>query len=179
VVCVSWDDARAYVDWMAKRTGKPYRLLSEAEWEYAARGQTSLGVYPRVWFGDDEKNVCQYGNGADQKARESIELAKLWKISPCDDGFAYTSPAGHYAPNPFGLYDMAGNAWQWTEDCYHDSYDDAPSDGSAWTSGAWACSSRVVRGGSWSTFPLRAAQRYRSAGVFVGTGFRVARTLSP
>jgi formylglycine-generating enzyme required for sulfatase activity len=180
VVCVSWDDAMAYVDWMAKKTGKPYRLLSEAEFEYAARGRTSPGSYPRFWFGNDEKDLCRYGNGADQKARDSIDAAKSWTIAPCNDGYAYTSPAGHYEPNAFGLYDMAGNAWQWMADCYHDSYTGAPADGSVWTTGT--CSSgRVVRGGSWYYLPgdLRAAQRVRySVGIF-NVGFRVARTLTP
>jgi formylglycine-generating enzyme required for sulfatase activity len=76
LVCVSWNDAKAYVDWTAKKTGKPYRLLTEAEWEYAARGQTSPGTYPRFWFGNDAKAFCQNGNGADQKAQDSIEGAK-------------------------------------------------------------------------------------------------------
>jgi formylglycine-generating enzyme required for sulfatase activity len=119
VVCITWNDAKAYTDWIAKKTGEPYRLLTEAEFEYAARGQTSPGNYPRFWFGDDDKAFCQNGNGADQKARDSIEGAKNWKnwaIVPCDDGYAYTSSAGHFTPNAFGLYDMAGNAWQWTED---------------------------------------------------------------
>jgi hypothetical protein len=139
------------VDWLAKKTGKPYRLLSEAEWEYAARGRTSPGAYPRFWFGNDEKDLCRYGNFADQKYGVSD--------APCNDGYDHTSPAGHYAPNAFGLYDMLGNAWQWTADCHHDSYNGAPADGSAWTTGC-SDSYRVVRGGSWHFNPrsLRAAQ---------------------
>src|SRR5262249_7105541 len=117
VVCVTWDDAKAYVVWLAKKTGKPYRLLTDAEWEYSARGRLSPGAYPRFWFGDDEKDLCRYGNGADQTARDRIEAAKNWTVAPCNDGHAYTSPAGRYEPNAFGLYDMAGNALQWTEDC--------------------------------------------------------------
>jgi formylglycine-generating enzyme required for sulfatase activity len=181
VVCVSWDDANAYAKWLAKKTGKPYRLLSEAEWEYAARGRTSPGTYPRFWFGNDEKDLCRNGNGADQKARDSIEAAKNWTIAPCNDGYAYTSPAGHYELNAFGLYDMAGNAWQWTADCYHDSYGGAPADGSAWTTGT--CALRVLRGGSWNNDPqiLRSADRVRNRPVFRSNfvGFRVARTLTP
>jgi formylglycine-generating enzyme required for sulfatase activity len=180
VVCVSWDDANAYVEWVAKTTGKPYRLLSEAEFEYAARGQTSPGAYKRFWFGNDEKEFCQNGNGADQKARDSIAAAKNWTIAPCNDGYAYTSPAGHYTSNAFGLYDMAGNAWQWTADCYHDSYNGAPADGSAWTDKA--CNSdRVARGGSWDDNPrsLRAAHRGKSTGGNDFVGFRLARTLGP
>jgi formylglycine-generating enzyme required for sulfatase activity len=181
VVCVSWDDANAYTKWLAKKTSKPYRLLSEAEFEYAARGRTSPGVYPRFWFGNDEKDLCRYGNGADQKARDSIEEAKSWTIAPCNDGYAFTSPAERYEPNAFGLHDMAGNAWQWTADCYHDNYNGAPADGAAWT--ADTCnSSRVLRGGSWyfsGPRSLRAADRYGYSVEYYDIGFRVARTLTP
>jgi formylglycine-generating enzyme required for sulfatase activity len=169
---VSWDDAKAYADWMANETGKPYRLLSEAEFEYAARGQTSPGVYPRFWFGDDEKDLCRHGNGYDRGAG--------WKKAPCSDGYHYTSPAGHYQPNAFGLYDMLGNAWQWTADCWHDNYTGAPADGSAWTSGDCA-RGRVLRGGSWGNDPriLRAAARDWSTDTIDTGGFRVARTFVP
>jgi formylglycine-generating enzyme required for sulfatase activity len=147
-VCLNWSDARAYVEWLARKTEKPYRLLSEAEWEYAARGRTSPGAYPRAWFGDDDKALCQHGNVADQKARDSIPQGR--PLAPCDDGFAHTSPAGHYGPNAFGLYDMSGNVMQWTADCYHPSYDGAPADGTAWTAGG-GCN-RVVRGSAWSQY---------------------------
>ena len=156
-------------------------MLTEAEWEYAARGRTAPGAYPRFWFGDNEKDLCRYGNGADQKARDSIEGTSGWTIAPCNDGYAYTSPAGHFEANAFGLHDMSGNAWQWTADCYHDSYKGAPSDGSAWTAGD--CSSRVVRGGAWDSGPRsrRSARRYGYSteyrGIFLG--FRLARTLTP
>jgi formylglycine-generating enzyme required for sulfatase activity len=174
VVCVSWHDAKAYVEWLAKKTGKPYRLLSEAEFEYAARGRTSPGAYPRFWFGDDEKDLCRYGDFNDRKAGNGN--------APCDDGYANTSPAGHYQPNAFGLYDMFGNAWQWTEDCWQDNYTGAPTDGSAWTSNG--CDrGRVLRGGSWGRDPgyLRAARRYRVADASAsdGLGFRLARVLTP
>jgi formylglycine-generating enzyme required for sulfatase activity len=171
VVCVSWDDATAYAEWLTKETGKPYRLLSEAEWEYAARGQTSPGTYPRFWFGDDEKDLCKYGNFGDLAYGISGPRA-------CNDGYEFTSPAGHYLPNPFGLYDMLGNATQFVADCNHHSYDGAPSDGSAWRTGPLCSSSPVVRGGSWYNDPdhLRAAWRDTySVGNF--GGFRVARTL--
>jgi formylglycine-generating enzyme required for sulfatase activity len=170
VVCVSWDDARAYIGWLAKKTGKPYRLLSEAEWEYAARGRTQPGAYPYFWFGDDDKSKCLYAN--------TFNYA-------CNDGYEYTSQGGHYEANSFGLYDMAGNAWQWTADCYHDSYDGAPVDGSAWIAGD--CSpGRVVRGGSWDRDPSNygaevygAATRYKYTGANDSIGFRVARTTAP
>jgi formylglycine-generating enzyme required for sulfatase activity len=167
VIKVTWNDAKAYVDWLAKKTGKPYRLPSEAEWEYAARGQTRPGNYPRFWFGNDERELCRYGNAATER----------W----CDDGYRYsTSPAGHYEPNAFGLYDMFGNAWQWTADCYHLDYDGAPADGSAWITTCLG-SGRVARGGDWASLPgnLRAAARSAVAGTRMSTGFRVARTLTP
>jgi formylglycine-generating enzyme required for sulfatase activity len=154
-------------------------LLSEAEWEYAARGRTSPGAYPRFWFGDDEKDSCRYGNGADQKAKDNVQ-GLTWTTLPCNDGYAYTSPAGHYTANAFGLYDMAGNARQWTADCWHDNYNGAPADGSAWTA---TCSDsvHVARGGTWYDIPrnLRAAARIRTPGAEVNVGFRVARPLSP
>jgi formylglycine-generating enzyme required for sulfatase activity len=182
VVCVTLDDANAYVDWLAKKTGKFYRLPSEGEWEYAARGRTSPGAYPRFWFGDDPKDLCQYGNSADQKARDNVTGAARWTIAPCNDGHAYTSPAGHFVPNAFGLYDMFGNAWQLTADCPHDNYNGAPADGTAWTTGCrnYYGHLGVVRGGSWNYGPwsLRAASRQMYGGyAFIGVGFRVARTL--
>lgn len=164
-VCVSFDDANAYVAWLSKKTGRHYHLLSEAEWEYAARGRTLPGAYPRFFFGDDDRGVCRYANSGTAK---------------CSDGSEFTSPARQYPPNAFGLFDMAGNAWQWTADCYHDSYDGAPADGSAWTGGG--CSDgHVVRGGSWSSDSviLRAAYRSRNPDVVYNIGFRVALTLSP
>jgi formylglycine-generating enzyme required for sulfatase activity len=180
-VCLNWNDAKAYVDWLAKKTGKAYRLLSEAEWEYAARARTTPGAYPRFWFGNDEKDLCKYGNGADQQAHSSIEGAKGWTVAPCNDGYAYTSPAGHFPANEFGLNDMFGNAWQWTADCYNGTYDKAPTDGTAWTTGD--CGPRVVRGGSWVNLPrnLRAAGRGRNTSDYRGdnNGFRVGRTLTP
>jgi formylglycine-generating enzyme required for sulfatase activity len=178
-VCLSWDDARAYAEWMGRKTGKPYRLLSEAEFEYAARGRTSPGAYPRFWFGEEETDLCRYGNGADQNAQDSIAGARGWAIAHCHDGYAYTSPGGHYEPNGFGLYDMFGNAWQWTADCWHDTYKGAPADGSAWTGGA--CNGgHVVRGGSWydSLVILRSAKRDRNTSEDNYLGFRLARTLA-
>jgi formylglycine-generating enzyme required for sulfatase activity len=178
-VCLSWNDAKAYADWLAKKTGKPYRLMSEAEWEYAARGRTTPGAYPRFWFGDDDRTACRYANSADQKLRDA-GLPKDWAFGACNDGFAYTAPAGRYEPNAFGLSDIAGNAWQWTADCWHDTYEGAPADGSAWTDGS--CSGgHVVRGGSWYTSPkfLRSAHRTRYPNAGNGFGLRVARSIGP
>jgi formylglycine-generating enzyme required for sulfatase activity len=172
-VCVTWDGADAYANWLAKKTGKPYRLLSEAEWEYAARGRTQPGVYPRFWFGDDEQELCRYGNFSDRKGGR--------KDTPCDDGYQYTSPVGHYLPNPFGLFDMFGNAMQWTADCYHENYNGAPADGTAWTTDCkGSARARVMRGHGWASFPrdLRAAYRARLPGADPYIGFRLARTLN-
>jgi formylglycine-generating enzyme required for sulfatase activity len=176
---VNWDDAENYVAWLAEKTGKTYRLLTEAEWEYAARARTEPGAYPRFSFGNDEKDLCHYGNGADQTAKSSI-AGVTWTVAPCEDGYAYTSPVGSFAANGFGLYDMQGNAYQWTEDCYHDSYAGARSDGSAWTTGD--CGRRIVRGGAWNNDPrwLRAASHFGKSSGFRGfnDGFRVGRTLA-
>jgi formylglycine-generating enzyme required for sulfatase activity len=132
-------------------------------------------------FGNDEKDLCRYGNGADQTAKASIRGAKNWTVAPCNDGYAYTSPVGSFAANGFGLYDMQGNAWQWTEDRYHDSYAGAPLDGSAWITGD--CSRRVLRGGAWGIYPsgLRVAVRigYTPVERLYNFGFRLGRTLTP
>ena len=126
--------------------------------------------------------MCRYGNGADQTAKSTVPGASNWTIAPCNDGYAYTSPVGSFVANAFGLYDTQGNARQWTEDCYHDNYAGAPSDGSAWTTGD--CSRRVLRGGSWffvDPGDLRAAFRRTGTPGFRSRndGFRVGRTLTP
>jgi formylglycine-generating enzyme required for sulfatase activity len=158
VMNVSWDEADAYVTWLSKKTGGTYRLLSEAEYEYAARGGTTT-AYP--WGGTIGKNNAN-----------CIGCGTQW------DG-KQTAPVGSFAANGFGLYDMVGNLWMWTEDCDRYSYDGAPTDGSAWTSGD--CHVRVLRGGSFFTYPfvLRSASLSRvtadARNNFVG--FRVGRTL--
>ena len=173
-VCVSWNDAKAYVGWLSRNTGKEYRLLSEAEWEYVARSGTRTA---RDW-GVSESGQCRYANGADRAAkRHNIG----WTVADCDDGFYRTAPVGSFAPNEYKLHDVLGNVWEWTEDCWNRSYRGAPSDGSAWESGY--CPRRVLRGGSWSNRPefVRSAHRDRSAtdGRYDYVGFRVARTLTP
>ena len=176
-VCINWRDAKAYVAWLSSKTGRTYRLLTEAEWEYAARA----GTISRYHFGDDANALCGYGNAADQSTMRGVAGASGWAVVTCDDGHAFTAPAGSFSANAFGLYDLHGNVWEWTEDCWNDSYDGAPVDGSAWTTGD--CSFRVIRGGSWINIPRgpRSANRYREVvgGRFDSTGFRVARTLSP
>jgi formylglycine-generating enzyme required for sulfatase activity len=178
VACVSWDDAKAYVEWLGRKTGKGYRLLSESEWEYAARAGTTAARY----WGDDRENAegCGYANTSDQTRAGAHNLTRQkTDIFMCEDGHVHTAPAGSFKANPFGLHDMLGNVWEWVEDCWHGSYAGAPSDGSAWTAGG-NCGQRVLRGGSWINVPriLRAASR-----VWIGTGyrnfdagFRVART---
>jgi formylglycine-generating enzyme required for sulfatase activity len=158
VIYVSWDDAQQYVAWLSKVTGKPYRLLTEAEYEYATRAGTTT-AYP--WGEDIGKNNANCNGCGSQ-----------WDTKQ-------TAPVGSFAPNGFGLYDMVGNVFEWVEDCYYDSYNEAPADGSAWIGSS--CPNRVVRGGSWSDTPvnLRSAYRYGSTTDLrsVGLGFRVARTL--
>jgi formylglycine-generating enzyme required for sulfatase activity len=180
VVCVNWNDAHAYAGWLSGKTGKAYRLLSEAEWEYATRGQTEAGDYPRYFFGNEEADLCRYGNGADQTAKAKLPGAHTWTVAPCSDGYIYTSPVGSFLPNAFGLHDMAGNVWEWVEDCYHETYHGSPVDGKAWTDKN--SDTRVLRGGSWNVNPrnLRAAVRnwFRPDFRYASTGFRLARTLS-
>ena len=171
---------------VSKKPGQPYRLLSEAEFEYATRGQTAPGTYPRFWFGDDEKELCRYGNGLDQMALGGTEVTPS---VPCNDGYARASPAGHYQPNAFGLYDMSGNAGQWTADCWHNGYNGAPADGSAGTTGCQepigsihrVGSSHVLRGGSWVNDPrfLRAANRMGGAFRVPNVSFRVRQDAHP
>lgn len=179
-VCLNWNDAKAYVDWLARKTGKDYRLLSEAEWEYATRGRTKPERNPRYSFGDDEKDLCRYGNGADLSWQRVT--GRTWPIAPCDDRYAFTSPVGAFEANRFGLFDMQGNAWQWTEDCFRNNYTyfDTPLDGSAWI--VKACRAHVIRGGSWGSIPslLRAAARHSSAtnSRYDNIGFRVARAFA-
>ena len=177
VVCVRWEDARAYVAWLSRETGQEYRLLSESEWEYAARGGTRNSRY----WGDGETGQCAHANGADQALKRRYSDWG-WTTASCSDGYVHTSPAGSFSANGFGLHDMSGNVSEWVEDCWHDSYAGAPSDGRAWTTGD-DCSRHIFRGGSWINGPrvVRAAFRNRfgpgNRNVYIG--FRVARTLAP
>jgi formylglycine-generating enzyme required for sulfatase activity len=173
VVCVSWDDAKAYATWLSQQTGESYRLLSEAEWEYAARS----GQQAPYSFGADAASGCRYMNGADATGKRKYPA---WtNTNSCDDEYLNTAPVGVFAPNAFGLFDLNGNVWEWVEDCYEDSYAAGqPSDGRAFIK--VSCSIRVYRGGSWNDIPdvLRSANRDRaSPSVRSGSlGFRLART---
>jgi formylglycine-generating enzyme required for sulfatase activity len=154
VINVSWNDAKAYVEWLSQVTGQPYRLPSEAEWEYAARAGTTT----------------RYSWGNDNITAENANYGR---------SVGKTTEVGTYPANPWGLHDMHGNVSEWVEDCWNDSYQGAPSDGSAWTSGD--CRLRVRRGGSWINTPefLRSADRLWDNSDLRNNyvGFRVARTL--
>jgi sulfatase modifying factor 1 len=174
VTCVSWDDASAYAEWLSRKTGKGYRLLTEAEWEYAARAGTTTARY----WGDASAGACGHANGADLTTRVQVPGASGWEVADCNDLHAYTAPVGSYRANAFGLHDMLGNVWEWTQDCWNENYGGAPADGSAWAAGD--CFLRVVRGGSWEDAPLglRAAYRVGSPTIIrvYTRGFRVARS---
>ncbi|MDE0156946.1 MAG: formylglycine-generating enzyme family protein [Gammaproteobacteria bacterium] len=152
VACVSWNDAQAFINWLNEKAGGNYRLPSEAEWEYAARAGSTTEYY----FGDSESELCRYANHADRSTYFN------WRNESCSDGVGnLAAVVGSYHPNGFGLYDMHGNVWEWVQDCWHDNYEGAPTDGSAWTNGD--CSRRVVRGGAWYGLAgdLRSANRSR------------------
>jgi formylglycine-generating enzyme required for sulfatase activity len=158
VINVNWGEAQQYVAWLSQVTGKTYRLLSEAEYEYAARAGTQTAYPWGVDIGKNNANCNGCGSQWDNKQ---------------------PAPVGSFAANRFGLYDMVGNVWEWTEDCFHASYQEAPTDGSPWISGD--CSKRIARAGSWAQPPdyLRSAFRlmFSTDVRNVDFGFRVGRTL--
>jgi len=172
VINVSWDDAKTYLQWLSKKTGHEYRLLSEAEREYVTRAGTTTPFWWGATITTDQANYCgmeSYNGGAKGECRRK------------------TLPVGSFTANPFGLFDVHGNVWEWVEDCYG-SYKESPTDGSARNIGD--CATRLLRGGSWIDEPkdLRAATRletvivrawYSSGGRGPWKGFRVGRTLSP
>jgi formylglycine-generating enzyme len=178
-VCVNWPEAKAFAAWMAQRTGKPYRLLTDAEWEYVVRAGTTT----RRWFGDGRERVCEFANVSDlDKATQLRQPVDASQVFSCRDGHVFTAPVGRFKPNPWGLHDLYGNAWEWTEDCFGRSYEGAPVDGSARQApGGQACAERVMRGGAWHADPfyIRAAKHdfappmLRSARM----GLRLARML--
>jgi formylglycine-generating enzyme required for sulfatase activity len=165
VVCVSWNDAKAYVQWLSETSGKGYRLLTEAEREYATRGGTTTAF----WWGDSigvgqanyDGNYTYNGSAKGEWRRATVAV-------------------NTFKANPFGLYNVHGNVREWVEDCFHDNYSGAPTDGSAWTTGCSGDTRRVIRGGSWFDSPvdLRSAFRggYTPVNRLSGLGFRIART---
>ena len=172
VVCVSWNDAKAYVGWLSRKSGKSYRLPSEAEWEFAARGGSDTMQY----WPEGVASACRHASIADQSITKAVPGVKGF---PCADGHEFTAPVGRFLPNQFGLYDMLGNVWEWTEDCWNEGYKGAPADGSSWIQGA--CTERVFRGGSWSSKPAVVHTAYRDRenvdDRHDNLGFRVARPL--
>jgi formylglycine-generating enzyme required for sulfatase activity len=164
VINVSWNDSKAYVNWLSRKTGKPYRLLSEAEWEYAARAGTTTTFYHGKAISPSEANFDGSTDGS----------------GPSESNRQQTLPVGSFAANAFGLHDMHGNVSEWVEDCWHDDYTaDAPTDGSAWLVGK--CDGRVVRGGSWEDSDAELRSAARTGGYkdeqFYTDGIRVARGL--
>ena len=159
VIEVSWYGAQAYAKWLGEKTGKKYRLPSEAEWEYAARAGSTT-KYP--WgdeIGRNKANCRGCGSKWDGKG---------------------TAPVGSFSANTFGLFDTVGNVWEWVEDCWRKNYEGAPKDGGAWTSGG-DCNVRVLRGGSWSNYPFRARSAIRDGDYrdyrLIVVGFRLAQDL--
>jgi formylglycine-generating enzyme required for sulfatase activity len=172
VTCVNWADANDYADWLSRKTGKPYHLLSEAQYEYALRGGTATDY----WWGDDKNAMCAHANGPDAHV---MSLFPRWRDgADCQDGHDFLAPVASYRPNGYGLYDMAGNAWEWTADCYVVGYGPQPRDGSAYDNGA-QCVWRTTRGGSlaYAIQDFRSAARNWAIAPYVrggDVGFRVA-----
>ena len=188
VICISWEDANDYVQWLSRKTGGNYRLLTESEWEYAARGGTTT-AFP--WGATASHEFANYGTDTS---------FGMGMVSGRDRWFT-SSPVGSFPPNAFGLYDMVGNVMQWVGDCFENSYSDLPTDGSSYKvdvilkmkgdmadmNGRNSCSYRIVRGGdfgdpprmirsasrNWAPTPGTTLQNYRSSGL----GLRVAKTL--
>jgi len=175
VVCVSWEDGKAFTAWLLRTTGHSYRLPTEAEWEYSAYAGATGDYY---WKGGPD-NGCADSNTYDVSG---LMESNPWPHAECSDGFAEVAPVGSFRANPFGLYDMTGNVWEWAEDCYVAPYPDTvPTDGSAYQVGE-QCEKRAVRGGSWITMPFRNRPVWRGrdpenfrSWIF---GFRVARDLT-
>ena len=166
VINLNWHYAQAYVAWLSGKTGKDYRLLSESEWEYAARAGTTTPFHTGATISTDQANYYGdyvYGNGREGTYRRR------------------TLPVGSFAPNDWGLHDVHGNAGEWVQDCWNDNYQGAPADGSAWLSDN--CLRHVVRGGSWKAGPAFSRSAYRTWDFdvlrYYSKGFRVARTLTP
>lgn len=174
VIHVSWVDAKAYADWLSEQTGKKYRLPSESEFEYALRA----GAQTRYPWGDSDPTRV-VGNLTGDGDRSASRRNWVNAFKKYDDGFWGPAPVRSFEANRFGLYDMSGNVSEWVEDCWHDSYNRAPADGTAWVNPG--CVQHVIRGGSWASAPDQTRSAFRltsSAGtVNPRLGFRVARDL--
>ena len=173
MVNVSWNDAMAFCKWLSRKEGNAYRLPTEAEWEYACRAGTTT----RYYSGDDPETLAEVGNVADATLFKA-KLPGVKSSIKASDGYVFTAPVGKFKPNPFGLYDMHGNAWQWCADWYGaEYYAKSPV---ADPTGPDSGDGRVLRGGSWAVAPsgARSAVRYGTSpgNLNLATGFRVART---
>ncbi|MFH1251907.1 MAG: SUMF1/EgtB/PvdO family nonheme iron enzyme [bacterium] len=173
VIHVSWDDATAYCEWLSRKTGKTYRLPTEAEWEYAARSGGKNYKYSWGNFGPEGKHG---GNVADESAKKAFGCSGTWE--GYDDGFAFTAPVGSFEPNELGLCDMTGNVWEWCEDWYDAKYYQKSPQSNP--NGASSGDYRVFRGGSWSNEPFSVRCAYRGYIIsnfrYNGYGFRILRT---
>lgn len=176
VVCVSWKDAHAYTLWLSEISGHPYRLPSEAEWEFAAGG----GGDAHYFWGNDAAEGCRYANMYDETAARTIQFN--WPAAQCEDGWETLAPVGSLAANPFGLHDVLGNVWEWTADCYVAPYPKRVDAQSAYLDADAVCERRTVRGGSWMTRPSRQRHAFRGRDPDDARmsyfGFRVARDLN-
>jgi formylglycine-generating enzyme required for sulfatase activity len=174
VIALNWHDARAYADWLSRKTGRRYRLLSEAEYEYVARA----GAATAFWWGDDPAAACAKANAADLDAK-AYPGFDYWTVNACHDGHVFTASVAAFGPNPFGLYGVSGNSLSWLADCWTESYVGAPNDGSPVFDED--CQKPAIRGGSWADKPsfLRSATRgWNLHNIrFTTNGFRVARDL--
>lgn len=176
---VTWEETQSFIKWLSTKAGKNYRLLTEAEWEYAARGVVDASAqHARFFFGDSEADLCKFANVADlrlKNAKSSYRVA----YANCDDGFPYVAHVGQKAANPFGLHDMLGNVWEWVQDCYRQDYRGVPSNGTA--SAEFKGCDRVNRGGSWMSpvwkFRLGFRDRTDPRKGLEELGFRVARNI--
>lgn len=155
VTCVSWHDTQAFIAWLNRQTGRAFRLPTEAEWEYAARA-ASDSVY---YWGDAPALLCTHANAAD---RSALQDYPGFAVNDCDDGYVRTSPVASFAPNPWGLYDIYGNVWEWVEDCWNPSYEAVPRDGDAVRNGD--CDRRGFRGGGYGDIPYFARSTLRNRG---------------
>ncbi|CAH0238351.1 formylglycine-generating enzyme family protein [Roseomonas sp. CECT 9278] len=173
-VCVSWADAAAYGEWLSRRTGRRYRLPSEAEWEFAARAGTTG---PRYWTAEAAE-TCAHANVRDHSVADFYRAPRDASFFPCSDGVVHTARVGAFPANPFGLHDMLGNVWQWTQDCWNPTLQGQPRTGAARETGD--CLTRTARGGSWSNDPRFLRVAYRSSGAATvrssNTGFRLVRS---
>jgi formylglycine-generating enzyme required for sulfatase activity len=170
---VSWDEAKQFVRLMSFFGQHQYRLPSEAEWEYAARAGTRTARY----WGENAEDGCAYANMRDRNFEK--KYPEEGSTVACDDAALFTTPVGSYKPNPFGLYDMQGNVFNWVEDCYVEDYANAPKDGSPVL--AVDCANRVIRGGAWFTVVRNVRSAYREFYGHEGRGFvsiRLARSIS-